>query len=207
MNLFHLSGKKTDASENSCRVNNKVLIIDDMKSSKGFTLLELMVTLAVSAILMFVAVPSFVSFIRNSQMTTQANAFFTDLSLTKSEAVKRNARVSICASADSITCSGSTNWATGWIVFTDASGASGVLDGADELLRVHDEIKGEATLISNGDAYVQFTPSGYASTYTDAAATEIFFTLDHSNCTGDQKRVISVAPFGRVEVERQACGT
>ena len=178
-----------------------------MKSSKGFTLLELMVTLAVSAILMFVAVPSFVSFIRNSQMTTQANAFFTDLSVTKSEAVKRNARVSICASANGTSCSGSTNWTTGWIVFTDASGTSGVLDGSDELLRVHDEIKGEATLTSNGDAYVQFTPSGYSSTYSDAAAAEVFFTLDHANCTGDQKRVISVAPFGRVEVERQACGT
>ncbi len=196
-----------DASENSCRVNNKVLIIDDMKSSKGFTLLELMITLAVSAILMFVAVPSFVSFIRNSQMTTQANAFFTDLSLTKSEAVKRNARVSICASTNGTTCSGSTNWATGWIVFTDASGSSGVLDDSDELLRTHGEIKGEATFTSGGDSYVQFTASGYSSAYNDASASEIVFTLDHPSCSGDQKRVISVAPFGRVEVERQACGT
>ena len=207
MDFPRSSGKKLDASENSCRVINKVLIIDDMKSSKGFTLLELMVTLAVSAILMFVAVPSFVSFIRNSQMTTQANAFFTDLSLTKSEAVKRNARVSICASANGTTCSGSTNWATGWIVFTDASGTSGVLDGTDELLRTHGEIKGEATFTSNGDTYVQFTSSGYSSSYSDASATETLFTLDHASCTGDQKRVISVAPYGRVEVERETCGT
>lgn len=178
-----------------------------MKSSKGFTLLELMVTLAVSAILMFIAVPSFVSFIRNSQLTTQANAFFTDLSLTKSEAVKRNARVSICASSNGATCSGSTNWATGWIVFTDSSGTSGTLDGADELLRIHGEIKGEATFASTGGTFVQFTPSGYSSTYNDASAAETVFTLDHSECTGDQRRVISVAPFGRVQVDRETCGS
>ncbi len=178
-----------------------------MKNSKGFTLLELMVTLAVSAILMFIAVPSFVSFIRSSQLTTQANAFFTDLSLTKSEAVKRNARVSICSSSNGTTCSGSSNWATGWVVFTDVSGVSGTLDSTDELLRTHGEIKGEATFTSTGDTFVQFTASGYSSTYNDASATETVFTLDHSKCTGDQRRVISVAPFGRVQVDRETCGS
>ena len=83
----------------------------------GFTLVELMVTVAVLSIVMLVAVPSFNSLVQGNRLTGQVNQFVAALNLAKAEAVKRNQAVLFCHSADELSCSEppSGGW-QGWIV-------------------------------------------------------------------------------------------
>lgn len=90
-----------------------------MKQS-GATLLELMVVLAVSAILLTLAVPGFAALRRTSNLTSAANVLVSSLHLTRSEAIKRNGRVVMCPSATGTTCTES-GWHLGWLVFQDAN--------------------------------------------------------------------------------------
>ena len=80
----------------------------------GFTLLELLITLAVLAILLALAVPMFTSTINNNRLAAQANELVTSLQLANSEAVRRNARITVCPSTDGATCAASGPW-TGWV--------------------------------------------------------------------------------------------
>jgi len=91
----------------------------------GFTLIELMITVLVGAILLGIAVPSFRNFVQNSRLSAEANTLVYSLNLARSEAVKRNTSVEVCASMDGATCAGT--WANGWIVCTPSAGCGTVL--------------------------------------------------------------------------------
>ena len=82
----------------------------------GFTLFELMVTLAVAALILSLGVPGFRSFIQNNRAATHTNDVVTALNLGRSEATRRGAPVLLCSSSDGATCSGSNDWSSGWIV-------------------------------------------------------------------------------------------
>lgn len=134
------------------------------KKRHGFTLVEMMVTIAILGILLAIAIPSYQRFVLDTRMTTQANEFLTMLHFTRSEAVKRNTRVTICKSSDGATCTMTGDWRQGWIVFVDAP-ANGTLDGADVVLRVHGALEGGSTLVGNNSAadYISYLPSGQSS--------------------------------------------
>ena len=72
-----------------------------MKHQHGFTILELMMSIAVGAILVAVGVPSFVNTIRNSEMTSATNTMVGALYAGRSEAVKRRARITMCRATSS----------------------------------------------------------------------------------------------------------
>lgn len=91
---------------------------------RGFTLIELLVTLTVAGILVAIATPAFNSFVQNSRLTTEANTLVYDMSLARSDAVKLDATVEVCASSDHATCSGA--WTDGWIVLCTAACPPGV---------------------------------------------------------------------------------
>jgi len=92
-----------------------------MGDVKGFTLIELMMSLAISAIVLTVAIPNFANFSQNSRVTSQTNELIMAINLARGEAAKRGARVALCRSSDlddSPTCGGSNyNWGTGWLVY------------------------------------------------------------------------------------------
>jgi type IV fimbrial biogenesis protein FimT len=111
-------------------------------ANRGFTMIELMVTISIAAILVSMAAPSFQSLIVQSRLTTQANQLITSLHYARSEAVKRGGRVTVCTSDNGATCVAGSSWQDGWIIFSDR-GATGTLDaGSDQLLRVFDGLKG-----------------------------------------------------------------
>jgi type IV fimbrial biogenesis protein FimT len=122
-----------------------------MKKSNGFTLTELMVTLAIIAIIATLSGPSFSDMIKNNRLTTQANEFITDLNVTRSEAVKRGTPVIMCRSINTTTCdtdgSRAKQWESGWLVFVDINGDTNV--DANEILRVHNKLSGNNSLRSN----------------------------------------------------------
>ena len=83
------------------------------KAQRGFTIIELMMTVTVLALLLGIAVPSFMETVRNNRIISQNNELISSLNLARSEALKRSGSVSVCASADQATCSGRTLRPTG----------------------------------------------------------------------------------------------
>lgn len=139
-------------------------MVDVPASKRGFTLIELMVTIAVLAILLTVAVPNFQTFVMNSRMATQANDMITSLSVARSEAVKRAGNVTVCASSDGATCTGT--WEQGWIV-RDAAG----------VIQVQRALSGSSTLSGGTDVASTLTYTSNGRTTIAASATPASTTL------------------------------
>lgn len=125
-----------------------------IRSLRGFTLIELMVTLSVLAILTTLGVPSFMATIRDNRLATTANEMLTDLAYARSEAVTRGGSASLCASSDGSHCATSGNWEQGWIVFADSNG-DGVVDSGDSVLRIHSALAEPLTLRAAADSAIQ----------------------------------------------------
>ncbi|HWP94287.1 MAG TPA: GspH/FimT family pseudopilin [Gammaproteobacteria bacterium] len=109
-----------------------------MNRSYGFTLIELMVVVALVAILATVAIPGFREMIANNRQVSRLNEIVASLHLARSEAVKSGASVSVCASAgpNYDACSGVNAWEDGWIVFVENAPANGDFDAGETLLQV-----------------------------------------------------------------------
>jgi type IV fimbrial biogenesis protein FimT len=132
--------------------------------ASGFTLIELMVTVAMIAIVLMIGVPSFRQVMMNNRMATQANDFLGSMNLARSEAVKRGQRVALCKSADPTaatpTCSTTGGWDQGWLIFVDTDDDA-TLDVGEVLLRVHESIA-PSTLSGNTnvDDYLSYAADG-----------------------------------------------
>ena len=130
--------------------------------SRGFTLVELVITLAVAGVLVSLAVPSFTQFVKNNRLITQANDLVTALNVARSEAIRRGNRVTLCKSSNQVSCAGSGSWDQGWIVFVDVNDDGIVSNAATDVFRVHGALGGGVTL--KGDAvlanYVSYVSSG-----------------------------------------------
>lgn len=98
----------------------------------GFTLAELLVTLAVFSILVTVGVPSFNQTLLNNRQVSSLNILVGSMQLARSEAIVQNRRVSLCGSDDGQTCG--ISWSNGWVVFVDGNG-DGQVNGTEVVLR------------------------------------------------------------------------
>jgi type IV fimbrial biogenesis protein FimT len=148
----------------------KPQLLSSITASAGFTLIEMMVVVTILAILMMIATPSLRDAMLNARMTAMVNDTMADLNVARSEAVKRNSTVTLCASTDGATCSG-TNWAQGWIVFAEVSPANGARNVAtEELIRATPAISNtnpNALSVLAGTtpvASISYGPSGAVTT-------------------------------------------
>ena len=94
-------------------------------ASRGFTLVEVMMSLAVAAILVAIGLPSMRSMVQNDRQWTQATTLVIGLNAARSEARKQDVSVNICPSTDGLTCNGAS-WSQGWIVVSTAPAANTV---------------------------------------------------------------------------------
>ena len=145
----------------------------------GFTLLELMVIIAILAILVTLALPSFQSTLRSNRVATASNELLASLSLARSEGIRSTRGGGVCTSANGTACGG--NWNDGWIVWTDANG-NGVLDEGETVTRY-----------SAGKPQLQLGGS--------AAATTIAFD-GRGRIKGSSKPAINIAPKGAADPVR-----
>jgi type IV fimbrial biogenesis protein FimT len=102
--------------------------------SSGFTLIEIMIALAVLSILGTLAVPGFINLLCDASRTNAVNAFIHSVFLARSEAIKRGEVVSICKSADGANCNDSGEWNGGWITFVNTDRDEPPQRDADESL-------------------------------------------------------------------------
>ena len=162
----------------------------------GFTLLELMVTLAVLGVLAIIAVPAFNEATLSSKLSSYASSFQASLRVARSEAIKRNATITMCRSSDGTTCAGSGTWQQGWIVFNDAD-ADGTLNGSEIRFVREGALSADYVLSSGAGTYV-LTFQGSGMTATGETVTLCRATPS----PGSQKRTITVDATGRATVER-----
>lgn len=173
---------------------------DAPDATRGFTLIELLVTLAVAAILLGVAVPNFQMFVANNRMVSQANDLITAFNMARSEAVKRAANVTVCASSNSTTanppsCTGT--WTQGWIV----------VDAAGNPIRRQQALGGGSTLSPGTDvaSSITFTSNGRTTMPTTATTASTTLTLCPPSPASVQGRAIQIERTGRTRVSRVTC--
>lgn len=138
----------------------------------GLSLIELMITLSILAILLAVAIPSFQSTAATNRLTTAASQFQGALALARTEAIRRGTRVTVCVrNGDVCTNAAARNWANGWIVFEDgsdsaASESAGVVDTNDDVIRRYEALPDDLVMIGNGQvtSYVSYVSSGRTRT-------------------------------------------
>jgi prepilin-type N-terminal cleavage/methylation domain-containing protein len=132
-----------------------------MKKYSAFTLLEVLITVAIVSVLALVAFPSFTSYSQNSAMVANTSALLGSLKLARSEAITRGKRVSICASANGSTCSSNDKWEDGWVMWVDAS-SDNTIDSGEKIIRVVGKAKGTNVTIGGlcGDFVVSFISTG-----------------------------------------------
>ena len=135
------------------------------RADRGITLVETMVTVSIMVILLMVAVPAYKSTIDGNRRATYANELLEDLTLARSEAIKRNKKVVVCASTSGTACLGlfpPGDWTSGWIMYVDSNG-NGSLDLGETVLRTHGALKlptGWAATHNLAPYTVPFRPTG-----------------------------------------------
>ena len=168
---------------------------DNITHNKGFTLIELIITIAIAAIVMTIGIPSFNQTVRNSRLTTNANELITSLNLARSEAIKRNVQVFVRRKGAT-----SQNWDSGWDVFIDLNNNQTFNAGVDTLLKTYPPLSNNYTLRTgaNYDDWVAFLPSGLND--SSSGTTNDSFRLCATAGDTANSRRIAVNTIGRARV-------
>ena len=170
-----------------------------MALQRGFTLIELIVTMVVAGVLLAVAIPSFTEMIKNNRLATSANSFVTAANIARSEAIKRGVRVTVCKSADGAACTTSDDWDQGWIVFADLDN-NATVDAGDTLIRVYEGLPGTVTMKGGGNVadYLSFVGTGQ-SQLTDGSTQSGTISLCDDR-SGDFGKDLDVSATGRISL-------
>lgn len=120
-----------------------------MYHRKGFTLIELVTTLAVVAVLLAVGVPGFGDALARLRVQTAMHRVSTDLAMARSSAIMRRSPVVACPGTGMSGCHGDADWSRGWIVFADPDGNRRP-DAVSDLLRVSDPPSGSGRTLRLG---------------------------------------------------------
>jgi len=161
------------------------------RQKRGFTLVEMLAAIAILAVLLALAAPSFTNASLPSKLRSVANSLVGAAQLARSEAIKRDAVVTLCVSADGATC-GAGNWSQGWIVTTGG--------GTIPLQSVQSAPTGFRVTPAGGAVALTFQPSGVGAT------TETFTICRSTPTVGSQERSVSISAIGRPSVSTTTNG-
>lgn len=168
----------------------------------GFTLVEMLVVVAIAAILQSLAIPYLSDWIKAIHLTSAVNDIFSSMVLTRSEAIKRNSRAVMCKSTSGNTCATSGDWEQGWIVFHDAND-NATLDNGETV--IHQQPALASTLRVKGNAplsnYVSFAAMGTAR-YTSGAFQAGTITICNVSTERVDARQVIIANSGRPRIAR-----
>lgn len=168
----------------------------------GLTLIELLVTIAIAAILAGLAAPSFRELLASNRLKSQASALLSSLLLARGEAIKRNGRVTLCKSADGAACTADGGWEQGWIMFADGNN-NAALDAGETVIQRQAALGDGLRLTGNGNIanYVSYGSMGEVRT-TAGGIQPGTFTLCQLSTSGGKAREISVSATGRPAIKQ-----
>jgi type IV fimbrial biogenesis protein FimT len=179
-----------------------------IQPSKGFTLVELMVVIAIMGVLMAIALPDFVRSTRQIQLSHQAKEMQTAIGLTRNEAMRRGQVVVMCRANTGLSAcltSGSPEWQGGWLIFNDVPNASGAVDGqynaaTETLISVKQAMSSQITVLAQtgvGNRII-FNPAGEAAGGLGNAQK---LTFSHNSDPNVNNQVfLTVAKTGRARI-------
>ncbi|MES2634640.1 MAG: GspH/FimT family pseudopilin [Pseudomonadota bacterium] len=169
---------------------------------RGFTLAELLISIAISGVLLAVALPSLGSAMSSSRLNSASADFFSALLLARSEAIKRGANVTVCKSADGVVCSPSGGWEQGWVVFGDTN-EDGLHDPAETVILRGAALDGKVRLTGNLNVarYITFTAAG-ATQLTSGAFQAGTLTFCRESSTAGPARQIILSAAGRPRLHK-----
>lgn len=181
------------------------------RQQSGVTLTELLITLAIGAILLSLATPSFQWIVRTNRTAAVTNEFVRALQLARSEAVTRGVRVTVCKSnttdqsdPDNIVCNADADWTDGWIVFIDLAN-EGVRDAPNDepIMRIGEPPSPSAsgltiTASSKFADYISYLPTGLSD-----GANNLNNGSFRISMASEERRIV-INATGRVYTERSA---
>lgn len=168
----------------------------EFSQSAGYSLVELLATTTILALLLAVATPMMFSLLRRSQFQSTIHAVSSGLAVTRMAAIHRGHPVTMCPSADGRLCSGSNDWSSGWIVYLDRKRTTQPASTA-EILEVSTGVPDRFSLTSNtGRTRIRYQPTGWS------AGSNLTLTLCAREGTPGARVIVNNA--GRARVERGA---
>lgn len=180
-----------------------------MSKLRGFTLVELMITIAVMSLLLMIAVPSFTDAVLSMKLNSNANNLVASAHLARSEAIKRNAPITLCASANGASCATTGGWEQGWIVMCNtsdnatcnAAGVNTIVIQRQSSTPAGFLVSGALTGTTTVTRSLAFQPTGVGTAST---------TLTVCRATpsaGKAERVVVINATGRPSVTKTASGS
>jgi type IV fimbrial biogenesis protein FimT len=184
-----------------------------MENSRGFTLIELIVTIAIVAVLTSLAAPSMVNVMRTTAVASSVNGMMADLRYARSEAVRRGSTVIMCrsddpeASSPSCKTDGGTDfdgdsvkdgWVSGWFVFVDRND-NGLWDSGEPILRVQSKNTSAGTIaegVANTSTVFKYSSTGRLLGLTAA----VTLTVGSSKFSDKVKRKLCINMIGQTKI-------
>ena len=169
------------------------------KRISGFTLIETLTVITIVAILLTVGMPMFTYVSNANRMSSEVNGLLGDMLYARSEAIKEGQTVSVCSSANpsaaAPTCSGSTAWQSGWIVFSDVNG-NGAVGAGDTILRIQRPFSASDTFnANNAMSVVTFNREGFALGLANSILVSLHAVVPNASTT----RCLAISIVGQLK--------
>lgn len=163
----------------------------------GFTLIEMLTVISISAILLAIGIPSYRYVTQSNRSSSEINGLLGDMQFARAEAIREGQKVTICPSTDGVQCKVTTSWEGGWLVFSD-TGVIGTVDGNDQILKMQRAFSGQDTLTSdNAINLVTFSRDGFAL----GLPSPITVTLHDSTVNAQFTRCLSLTLVGGLSTQ------
>jgi type IV fimbrial biogenesis protein FimT len=169
------------------------------RSNAGFTLTEVIIVMMIVGILAAIGTPTFKYVTTSNRISGEVNGLLGDMQFARSEAIKTGTTVSICTSSTGTTCSSSSYWHSGWIVFIDLNGDGNYQPANDTILRTQPAFTSTDTFIASvAYSSITYNRMGFAPTNQPATIT---INLHNSNGISNFTRCLAITPIGSASTE------